>query len=359
MESLAMSNTFWKDKKVFITGHTGFKGSWLTLLLHRMGARVVGYSLAPSTQPNLYTAAGIGELCEKSYIADVRDADTLQHALVETQPDIVLHLAAQPLVRPSYKDPVGTYATNIMGTVHLLEAIRVTPSVKVCVIVTTDKCYENREQDYAYREHDPLGGYDPYSSSKACAEIATAAYRRSFFEEGVSISTARAGNVIGGGDWSEDRLVPDAVKAFAAGKTFFVRNPKSIRPWQHVLDPLMGYLQLAEKQWSNPKEYSQAFNFGPNSEHRVEVCEVADILTSCWGEGARWEVLKSKEIAPHEALLLTLDISQACERIGWKPRFSYQDAIVRTALWYKQFMKNPTSARKLCEEDINLYYESL
>lgn len=359
MEGLAMSDVFWRGKKVLVTGHTGFKGSWLTLLLHGMGARVVGYSLSPSTQPNLYTLVGVDELCEKSYIADIRDADSLKKAFLETKPDIVLHLAAQPLVRQSYSDPVETYTTNVIGTVHVLEAIRETPSVRVCVVVTTDKCYENREQDYAYCESDPLGGHDPYSSSKACAEIVVAAYRRSFFEGGVSVSTARAGNVIGGGDWSEDRLIPDAVKAFAAGESFSVRNPKAIRPWQHVLDPLVGYLQLAEKQWNSPEEYSRAFNFGPDPKHRVEVREVADILTQSWGEGAHWEAMDSREDAPHEAAQLALDISQTCERVGWKPRFSYQEAIARTALWYKKLIKNPAAARTLCEEDINLYYTSL
>lgn len=350
-----MNDQFWKGKTVFVTGHTGFKGGWLVIWLHRMGARVVGYSLAPQVTPNLYSLARIGELCVQEHIADIRDLTTLTKAMQEANPDIVMHLAAQPLVRQSYIDPVETYSTNVMGTVHVLEAVRATPSVRSCLVVTTDKCYENKEWNYGYRETDTLGGHDPYSNSKACAELVVSAYRRSFFTEGVSLSSVRAGNVIGGGDWSEDRLVPDAMKAFTQEKPFVVRNPQSIRPWQHVLEPLAGYLELVERQWNEPMQYSEAFNFGPYPHQVVSVGEVADLLVEGWGADARWEQQVSDVPASHEAGRLMLDISHTCARLAWAPKLTVSQAIARTVDWYKKNSEQPDSARQLCQNDITFY----
>ncbi|OGG41653.1 CDP-glucose 4,6-dehydratase [Candidatus Kaiserbacteria bacterium RIFCSPHIGHO2_01_FULL_46_22] len=354
-----MTTSFWKGKTVFITGHTGFKGSWLTLLLTNLGARVVGYSLSPATEPNLFTLAKIEELCDRSYIGDIRDLVVLRDAMQAAKPDIVMHLAAQPLVRQSYTDPVGTYSTNVMGTVNVLEAVRATPSVRACLVITSDKCYENQEWHYAYRESDALGGYDPYSNSKACAELVVSAYRRSFFLNGVSVATARAGNVIGGGDWAEDRLVPDAMKAFSIAEPFVVRHPDAIRPWQHVLEPLMGYLALVERQWNKPEKYADAFNFGPHPHQQATAGDIAQLLVRYWGDDARFKIVESGANAAHEAGRLILDISRTCARLDWKPRFDHEQAISRTVNWYKGIIKNPEAARELCNIDINAYNEIL
>src|SRR4051794_30747030 len=282
----------WKGRRVFLTGHTGFKGSWLALWLARLGAHVRGYALDPSTQPNLFTAARVGGLVEDTR-GDVLDVNRLRASMADFAPEVVFHLAAQPLVRRSYVDPVGTYAVNIMGTVHLLEAVRQTPDVKAVVCITTDKCYDNKEWVWPYRETDELGGYDPYSSSKACAELVTKAFRASYFSESsmrreVSVATARAGNVIGGGDWSEDRLIPDLVRGFAKGEPVRIRRPRSIRPWQHVLEPLHGYILLAEHLVEGETAVASAFNFGPRDQDAWSVEQIATKMVSLWGNGANW-----------------------------------------------------------------------
>ena len=299
-----MNPVFWKDKRVLITGHTGFKGSWLSLWLQSMGAKVVGYALAPPTNPSLFEVARVG-LGMTSVIGDIRDLVHLQVVLTEHQPEIVIHMAAQPLVRYSYLEPVETYSTNVMGTVNLLEAVRHTKSVKAVVNVTSDKCYENREWVWGYRENEAMGGYDPYSNSKGCAELVTAAYRSSYFhpekykEHGVAIGSGRAGNVVGGGDWAEDRLIPDMMRAISQGKPVSIRNLGSIRPWQHVLEPLSGYLLLAQELYGNGPEFAEAWNFGPNEDDAKPVAWILDNLTKTWGDGATWKLDGGDH--PHEA----------------------------------------------------------
>ena len=322
---------FWAGKRVFVTGHTGFKGSWLALWLSSLGAKVSGYSLEPPSSPSLWALveakAGIG-----STIADVRDLGALTRAIEACKPEVVFHLAAQSLVRPSYDDPVGTYMTNVMGTVHLLEAARKAQSVRAVVNVTSDKCYQNLETGQAYRESDPMGGHDPYSSSKGCAELVTAAFRASF-PGSMAIASARAGNVIGGGDWAQDRIVPDAVRAAVAGKPLQVRNPKAVRPWQHVLEPLAGYLRLAEHLHDTPAMYAEGWNFGPDERDAVPVEKVVSTIARLWGPQASWEADKAKH--PHEAHFLKLDSSKARSRLGWKPRLALQMALEWTVGWYK------------------------
>ncbi|RYY17500.1 MAG: CDP-glucose 4,6-dehydratase [Alphaproteobacteria bacterium] len=310
--------TFWSGKRVFLTGHTGFKGSWLSLWLQAMGADLTGFALAPPTDPSLFQAADVAQGMT-SIIGDIRDAGALAHALVTASPEIVIHMAAQPLVRASYDDPVGTYATNVMGTVHVLEAVRRAPGVRACVVVTTDKCYENREWVWGYREDEAMGGYDPYSNSKGCAELVTSAYRRSFFgESGTATASARAGNVIGGGDWAVDRLIPDILRAVVAGEPVVIRNPHSIRPWQHVLEPLSGYLVLAQSLWTDPTGAAEGWNFGPRDEDARPVQWIVEQLCELWGDGASW--VRDERLQPHEANYLKLDISKARARLGWEPR---------------------------------------
>lgn len=328
----------YEGKTVLVTGHTGFKGSWLSLWLQQMGADVVGYALAPPTNPSLFEVARVGE-CMHSIIADIRDLPTLTAAIAEHRPAIVFHMAAQPLVRLSYEQPVETYATNVMGTVHVLEAIRQTGGVRAVVNITTDKCYENREWVWGYRENEPMGGYDPYSSSKGCSELITAAYRNSFFNpsrhaaHGASLASARAGNVIGGGDWAEDRLVPDVMRAFLAGRPVVIRNPHAVRPWQHVLEPLSGYLLLAERLWRDGGKFAEAWNFGPDDSDAKPVQWVTEKLVAYWGGGASWEL--DKEEHPHEAHYLKLDCSKAKARLGWQPRWDLAGALAATCEWYK------------------------
>lgn len=330
--------SFWLGKKVFLTGHTGFKGSWLTLWLRALGAEVTGYALAPETTPNLYTLAQAGDGIE-SIIADIRDRERLLNAIRAAQPEIVIHMAAQPLVRESYVTPVETYETNVLGTVYLLDAIRLVPGVKSVVIVTTDKCYENREWEWGYRENEAMGGYDPYSSSKGCAELVTAAYRNAFFnpaayqQHGVAVASARAGNVIGGGDWAADRLIPDIMRAIANGETVHIRSPHAIRPWQHVLEPLSGYLVLAEKLYTEGTRYADAWNFGPNDSDAQPVQAIVERLTSQWGEGARWKLDDGNH--PHEATYLKLDCSKARARLGWRARWNLDHALDNIVAWYK------------------------
>lgn len=341
---------FWAGKRVLVTGHTGFKGSWLALWLSRLGARVSGYALAPMTRPSLWAALDLGGEI-KDERADVRDLDSLRRTFADVKPEIVFHLAAQSLVRASYEDPAGTYATNVMGTVHVLEAARHSADTRVVVNVTSDKCYENRETDHAYRETDAMGGRDPYSSSKGCAELVTAAYRSSFFKGRAAVASARAGNVIGGGDWASDRLVPDLIRAFASGEPARIRNPRAIRPWQHVLEPVSGYLQLAERLWDDPAGFTGGWNFGP-LEDAVPVEEVADALVAAWGAPARWQADSGPH--PHEAHFLKLDASKARDVLGWKPRLPLREAIAWTADWYRK-QSSAAQARALCLGQLEQY----
>lgn len=322
MEILVVNPDFWLNKKVFLTGHTGFKGSWLSLWLQELGAAVTGYSLEPPTNPNLFNLARIGSKME-SIIGDVRNLEHLTQAVVNTNPEIVIHMAAQPLVRYSYENPVETYATNVMGTVHLFEAVKKSARIKAVINVTTDKCYENREWAWGYRENEPMGGYDPYSNSKGCSELVTAAYRSSFFNpdsylrHGVAVASARAGNVIGGGDWAADRLIPDTISAFAKGQPVIIRNPSAIRPWQHVLEPLRGYLTLAEHLYNEGSLFAEGWNFGPNDVDAKPVSWIVDMLAHQWGSNASWS--QDQNISPHEANYLKLDISKAKDKLNWTP----------------------------------------
>ncbi|WP_263139192.1 CDP-glucose 4,6-dehydratase [Pseudomonas sp. RIT-PI-AD] len=331
---MALEPEFWRGRRVFLTGHTGFKGGWLALWLDALGARTQGYALEASTEPALWRAARLDQVLG-SEIGDIRDAQRLRDSLCAAQPEVVFHLAAQPLVRASYRDPLATYSTNVMGTAHLLEAVRACPSVRAVVVVTTDKCYENREWLWPYRESDSLGGHDPYSSSKACTELVCAAYRASFLaERGVALATARAGNVLGGGDWSADRLVPDVLRAWSAGDEVVLRHPQATRPWQHVLDPLAGYLQLAQALCGEtPAAFAQGWNFGPDAQGVSSVATLVEKLAALWQGSPRWRV----DAAPgvHEATLLTLDSSLARQRLGWQPHWTLEQALRLTCDWQR------------------------
>lgn len=352
---------FWRDKNVFMTGHTGFKGSWLSLWLASMGAKITGYALAPNTTPNLYDVLGVGSFIEKSYIADIRNLSTLKEAIVEARPDLVIHMAAQPLVRYSYTHPVETYETNVMGTVHLLDCLRAIDTVRATVIVTTDKCYENTERLEGYRETEPMGGYDPYSNSKGCAELVTAAYRQSYFSESRylehrhAIASVRAGNVIGGGDWSEDRLIPDAIKAFEDHQVLSIRNPLATRPWQHVLEPLSGYLVLTQALYENGPKYVGAWNFGPRNQDAKPVKEVVDLLIKKWGGSAAWE--QDAGSHPHEAHSLKLNISKVHEQLGWSPKWSLDEAISKIASWHRAY-QNKQDMKAVSLSQIQSYCHS-
>jgi CDP-glucose 4,6-dehydratase len=329
---------FWKSKKVFLTGHTGFKGSWLSFWLVSMGAKVTGYALAPNTTPNLFDVLAIDSVIQKSYIADIRDLAILQKAMSDAIPDVVIHMAAQPLVRYSFANPVETYATNVMGTVHVLESTRAIDSVRATVVVTTDKCYENKEWVWGYRENEPMGGFDPYSNSKGCAELVTSAYRESYFSGQNStnkLASARAGNVIGGGDWSEDRLIPDAIRALEANKPLMIRNPLATRPWQHVLEPLSGYLILAQALYKQGTAFASGWNFGPLDEDNRAVRELIDLLILGWGETAHWEKEVSEQ--PHEATFLKLDCSKAHSQLGWIPKWDLETATQKIIQWQKAY----------------------
>ena len=328
-----MNAQFWHGRRVLITGHTGFKGSWLCLWLTSMGAEVHGYALPPPTDPSLFEVAKVSELLSTSEVADVRDGDILCAAVRRVRPEVVFHLAAQPLVRYSYRAPVETYAVNVMGTVHLLEAIRQCDSVRAVVSVTTDKCYKNREWPWGYRENEPLGGHDPYSSSKACAELVSAAYRTSFLaKSGVALATARAGNVIGGGDWAADRLLPDFLRALDAGETLTIRSPGAIRPWQHVLEPLSGYLSLAEALVTSGAQAAEAWNFGPVDDDARPVGWILDHLAASVPE-LRWQCDSASQ--PHEANYLKLDSSKARAHLGWAPRWRLDKALDMTVAWHR------------------------
>ena len=338
-----VDSLFWRGKNVFLTGHTGFKGGWLALWLNSMGANVTGYGLEPNTSPSFFETARVYTALKKSVIADIRDLGALQNAMSDSEPDVVIHMAAQPLVRASYQFPVETYATNVMGTVHLLESARQIKKLKATVIVTTDKCYQNKEWEWGYRESDALGGDDPYSSSKGCAEIVTAAYRRSFFskEDFQSgrhcnlIASARAGNVIGGGDWSLDRLIPDAIKAFVADQPLTLRNPDAVRPWQHVLDPLSGYLILAQALYNQGVDYASSWNFGPSDNDSRTVGELVDVLAAYWPHRATW--CREEGFQPHEANLLRLDCAKAKWKLGWVPGWSLEIAVKKIVAWHEAY----------------------
>lgn len=358
LEIVVIGRDFWAGKRVLVTGHTGFKGCWLALWLRAMGAEVFGYALNPPTEPALWSQLEFnGEV--HSHIGDIRDLAALEQFFSDVRPELVFHLAAQSLVRPSYRDPVGTYATNVMGTVHLLDAVRRTSSVRVVVNVTSDKCYENREWARAYREDDPMGGSDPYSSSKGCAELVTEAYRRSFFGEGASgasVASVRAGNVIGGGDWAVDRLVPDFVRATLRGEPVRIRNPRATRPWQHVLEPICGYLSLAERLWDPNSSFVGGWNFGPAEEDAVPVETVISELVDLWGAPARW--VGDSGPHPHEANFLKLDSSKARNDLKWKPRLGLKTALAWTIDWYKG-CANGADPRAVCLRQIELYEELL
>lgn len=361
MMNLDIFNNFYHGKRVLITGHTGFKGSWLSIWLNELGAEVVGVGLEPFTERDNFVLSGIGNKIKADIRADIRDGEQMKEIFQTYQPEIVFHLAAQPLVRLSYDIPVETYATNVMGTINVLEAIRVTDSVKVGVMITTDKCYENKEQIWGYRENEPMGGYDPYSSSKGAAEIAISSWRNSFFNparyamHGKSIASVRAGNVIGGGDWALDRIIPDCIKALEADSPIEIRNPKAIRPWQHVLEPLSGYMLLANKMWEDPTAYCEGWNFGPHVESISTVWDVATKVVVKYGSGELCDL--STLDALHEAKLLTLDISKAKFRLGWEPKMNIDQTIELTVEWYNKYQEN--NVHNVCLEQIFYFISRL
>lgn len=358
---MSIDTSFWHGKRVLLTGHTGFKGSWLSLWLQTMGAQVLGYALAPPTQPSLFAVAKVSDGLT-SIIGDVRDLNALSAELAKFMPEIIIHLAAQPLVRYSYQNPVETYATNVLGTVHLLDAVRSTPSVKAVLCVTTDKCYENREWLWGYREHEALGGYDPYSSSKACAELVTAAYRNAYFsadsytQHGVAVASARAGNVIGGGDWAADRLIPDILHALSEDRPVLIRNPNAIRPWQHVLEPLSGYLLLAQKLYEHGPAYAEAWNFGPQDDDAKPVHWLADTLIKAWGGTAQWQLEGGNH--PHEAHYLKLDCSKAKSRLNWFPQWPLATALDAIVDWQQHYLQG-ADMRAVCLRQIADYQASV
>lgn len=347
--AMLINSSFWRDKRVLVTGHTGFKGSWLCLWLEALGAEVSGISLKPAASPNLFAEADVGRDIQNTF-ADIRNKSAIHDAIATFRPEIVIHMAAQPLVRRSYQDPVETYSTNVMGTVNLLEAVRQFEGVRAVINVTTDKCYDNKEWLWPYREDEPLGGHDPYSSSKACAELVTQAYMKSFYHNSnTALASARAGNVIGGGDWSNDRLVPDILRGFQEKNPVIIRNPQAVRPWQHVLESLHGYLSLAQNLFNEGHSFSEAWNFGPKDEDAKSVGWIMDEMSLRWGEGASW--LKDEDDNPHEATYLKLDISKAKQRLGWSPKWNLDQSLDHIVSWHKGWLqKRP--ARDLCLEQI-------
>jgi len=356
LESLAKPcRNFWRGRRVLVLGNTGFKGSWLSLWLYRLGARVCGLSLAPPTEPSLFALAGLHRLVP-TVLGDIRNLEVVRETMQAKQPEIVFHLAAQPLVRLSYREPVETYATNVMGTVHVLEAVRSAPSVRGLVVVTSDKCYENHEWPWAYRETEAMGGHDPYSSSKGCAELVVSAYRRSFFagacERNVGVATARAGNVIGGGDWAEDRLLPDCMKALSDGRRIEVRSPHAVRPWQHVLEPLRGYLRLAECLDADAAQFADAWNFGPVEDDARPVSSLVSQVVEQWGQGAAWCVASAD--ARHETTWLKVDASRARMKLGWAPQLRLDQALAWTVEWHRR-LNAGEAALALADEQLARY----
>lgn len=348
---MGVNAEFWRGKRVLLTGHTGFKGSWLSLWLQSLGAELHGLALIPPTEPALFVEARVADGM-KSTIGDIRDYETVRAAMAACLPEIVIHMAAQPLVRLSYLEPVATYATNVMGTVHVLEAARHTSSVRAIVNVTTDKCYENREWVWGYREDEPMGGYDPYSNSKGCSELVTSAYRRSFFRSGIALGSARAGNVIGGGDWAVDRLVPDILRAFERNAPVVIRNPHATRPWQHVLEPLSGYLVLAEKLYTEGQAWADGWNFGPHDDDARPVQWIVEHMADNWGKGASWQLDGGEH--PHEANYLKLDISKAKSFLGWRPRWHLAKALENITTWHQAWLAKD-DVQALCLKQIQEY----
>lgn len=348
-------NDYYKNRRVLITGHGGFKGAWLAYLLSKIGAIVAGYSLLANTKERMYDVLNLKDVLHTNVLANICDEQTLNSAFENFKPEIVIHMAAQALVRLSYAEPIDTYRSNVMGTLHVLEAARKTRSVKTFINITTDKCYENKELDYKYKEDDPFGGYDIYSSSKACAEILTSSYRNSFLDTGkpFALASVRAGNVIGGGDWSIDRLIPDCVKAFSEGRDVQIRNPIAIRPWQHVLEPLMGYLLLGQKLSENPSHYAQGYNFGPEDACTLKVAEVAEMVACNWNNASGdANIIVSKDSGLHEAGLLQLDITKAKSMLGFCPVWSAETAIQKTTEWYKRFYNKNTDMVEYTDKQI-------
>ena len=350
-----IDSEFWQGKRVYLTGHTGFKGSWLSLWLSSMGVIVKGYALNPPTSPSLFDEAKITNKID-SEIGDIRDLNKLTVSMVEFNPDILIHMAAQPLVRLSYKEPLETYETNVMGTVKVLEAARSCPNLKSIVSVTTDKCYENKEWVWGYREDDPMGGHDPYSSSKGCAELVSSAYRRSFMQEkNVGLATVRAGNVIGGGDWANDRLIPDILRAFEKNKPVVIRNPSSTRPWQHVLEPLSGYLVLAQALYEDPTSYAEGWNFGPHDEDAKPVDWILNHMVASW-PGASWQL--DQDAHPHEAGYLKLDVSKAKVKLNWQPAWHLEHTLAKIVHWHQAWL-NQEDMQALCLQEINEYMRDM
>lgn len=351
-----MNAEFWRDRKVLVTGHTGFKGSWLTLWLHAMGARVCGYSLAPATSPSLFEVARVPSICE-SHIGDIRDRARFEAVVEAFQPEVVLHLAAQALVRPSYVDPVETYSVNVVGLATVFDVVRRCETVRTVVNVTSDKCYENNEWVWGYRETDPMGGYDPYSSSKGCAELVTAAFRRSYFAEaGKALASGRAGNVIGGGDWALDRLVPDFVRAITEGRELVIRMPRATRPWQHVLEPLSGYLALAEAAATGEAAFASGFNFGPSEDSVKPVAWIAETICDVWGDGAAWRIAENSDL--HEAQNLQLDSAKARKLLRWAPRWTIREALSQVVAWHKAHLGG-ADMQAVCLSQIEDYTNAL
>jgi CDP-glucose 4,6-dehydratase len=347
---------FWRNKRVLLTGHTGFKGGWLSLWLQSMGVTLRGIALAPPTLPAIFEVARVAEGMEHR-IVDIRDYSAVQIQIEEFQPEIIIHMAAQPLVRLSYSQPIETYATNVMGTLHVLEAARHAGSVKAIVNITTDKCYENREWIWGYRENEPMGGHDPYSSSKGCVELVSSAYRKSFLKDaGIAMATARAGNVIGGGDWAQDRLMPDILRALEKHEPVQIRNPHAIRPWQHVLEPLSGYLSLAERLYTHGQADAEGWNFGPRDEDARPVQWIVEHMCSIWGQGASWTLQPGDH--PHEASFLKLDISKACQRLKWAPRWTLETALRHITVWHQAWLSGQ-DMRALCLSQIEQYESKL
>jgi CDP-glucose 4,6-dehydratase len=345
---------FWNRRRVLVTGHTGFKGAWLWQLLQALGSEPTGIALRPATDPNLSALIGLGHH-PKSHYVDITDRETLSRAVREAAPEIMFHLAAQSLVRRSYEQPIDTFSTNVMGAIHLLEALRFTSSVRCIVVVTSDKVYQDQAQGHAYRETDVLGGHDPYSSSKACSELAVASWRLSFFKDKtppVGIATVRSGNVVGGGDWAQDRLIPDLVRAFASREAAQIRHPNAIRAWLHVLDPLIGYLNLAERLWNEPDHFSEAWNFGPNESQARSVEAVARQAVELWGNGARWRPAAGSN--PHETTVLRLDAAKSQDRLNWRPRLEFDQTLAWTMDWYRRWGAG-AEASDLCNEQIERY----
>jgi len=346
---------FWKGKRVFITGHTGFKGSWISLWLSLLGAKVKGYALIPSTSPSLFYESRIEEIIT-SQIGDIRDQEALYESMVTFSPDILIHMAAQPLVRYSYDEPVETFEVNVMGTVNVLEVARSCDSLKVIINITTDKCYENDGRSQGYKEDDPMGGYDPYSSSKGCAELVTSAYRRSFFQkQGVGLASVRAGNVIGGGDWANDRLIPDILRSFERKKAVIIRNPKATRPWQHVLEPLSGYLLLAQKMYNNSEKFAEGWNFGPNEKDVKSVGWILDEMISKWPNSS-WRLDSSSN--PHEADFLKLNISKAQSKLDWNPIWELSDSLERIVTWHQSWLHGD-DMYLVCLNEIKTYMDCM